>query len=190
MLSVLPPGTVPLPSTKKVAAVAGNNPTQQAPSFYQTSCLQVVSSLSLAVSQSLPYPFSPNLEVGSPSKDAAHAPAYSVRLLTPSPTAKSPLFVTSTPTDKTLAASEGTTIWVFSLISWGEQIDELVDAGNYADALALLSTLDKTSLPDQVRLRPTAHRLPLTRLLRTSAERTLKGFTRCQYFRKANTSKL
>lgn len=37
------------------------------------------------------------------------------------------------------------------MADWGEQIDELVDAGSYADALALLDTLDTTALPDKVR---------------------------------------
>ena len=33
---------------------------------------------------------------------------------------------------------------------WGEQVDELVDAGKYAEALALLDTIDATFLPDKV----------------------------------------
>ncbi|PSR72950.1 hypothetical protein PHLCEN_2v11187 [Hermanssonia centrifuga] len=32
---------------------------------------------------------------------------------------------------------------------WGEQIDELVDAGSYADALALLESIDSVVLPDK-----------------------------------------
>ena len=33
---------------------------------------------------------------------------------------------------------------------WGEQVDELVDAGKYAEALALLDTIDAALLPDKV----------------------------------------
>jgi hypothetical protein len=33
---------------------------------------------------------------------------------------------------------------------WGEQVDELVDAGKYAEALALLDTIDAAFLPDKV----------------------------------------
>jgi hypothetical protein len=33
---------------------------------------------------------------------------------------------------------------------WGEQVDELVDAGKYAEALALLDTIDEVLLPDKV----------------------------------------
>lgn len=36
------------------------------------------------------------------------------------------------------------------MADWGEQIDELVDAGAYANALTLLDTLDTTALPDKV----------------------------------------
>ena len=33
---------------------------------------------------------------------------------------------------------------------WSEQIGELVEAGSYADALALLDIVDVTALPDKV----------------------------------------
>jgi hypothetical protein len=33
---------------------------------------------------------------------------------------------------------------------WGEQVDELIDAGKYAEALALLDTIDTVLLPDKV----------------------------------------
>ena len=34
--------------------------------------------------------------------------------------------------------------------SWGDQIDELVVAGSYLDALSLLDTLDVAVVPDKV----------------------------------------
>lgn len=35
--------------------------------------------------------------------------------------------------------------------SWEEQLDELVQTGHYADALALLETIDEAMLPDKVK---------------------------------------
>lgn len=56
----------------------------------------------------------------------------------------------TTPIDKTAALNEGSSIWCFSMRPWSEQIDELVVAGQYSDALALLDTVDSTLLPDRV----------------------------------------
>jgi hypothetical protein len=107
--------------------------------------LQIHSSISLQLSQSLPLPFN------SPQPTSSPAPTnYTLRLLTPSPSAKSPLFMISTPTDRTTAASEGSTIWCIRMKPWGEQADELIDAGKYAEALALLDIIDVALLPDKV----------------------------------------
>jgi hypothetical protein len=38
---------------------------------------------------------------------------------------------------------------------WGEQVDELIDAGTYAEALALISNIDAAVLPDKVRAHQT-----------------------------------
>jgi hypothetical protein len=73
-----------------------------------------------------------------------------LRLLTPSPSAKSPLFLVSTPSDRATATAEGSSIWCFRMKSWGLQVDELVDAGMYAEALALLNSIDAAVLPDKV----------------------------------------
>lgn len=54
------------------------------------------------------------------------------------------------PTDKAIATTEGRTVWQFDMKPWAEQIDELVQAGQYADALALLDTLEEGVLPDKV----------------------------------------
>ena len=56
----------------------------------------------------------------------------------------------TTPIDKTAALTEGSSIWCFSMRPWPEQIDELVNAGQYSDALALLDNVDGASLPDKV----------------------------------------
>jgi hypothetical protein len=70
--------------------------------------------------------------------------------MTPSPSSKAPLFVLTTPIDKVAAASEGSSIWQFTMNPWSEQIDELVFAGKYSDALALLDSVEEPLLPDKV----------------------------------------
>jgi len=56
----------------------------------------------------------------------------------------------TTPIDKVAAANEGSSIWQFTIRPWSEQIDELVLAGQYSDALALLDSIDESQLPDKV----------------------------------------
>lgn len=58
----------------------------------------------------------------------------------------------TTPTDKTAAAAEGSSIWQFIMRPWTDQIDELVGSGHYADALELLNVVDDGGLPDKVSL--------------------------------------
>jgi hypothetical protein len=57
----------------------------------------------------------------------------------------------ATPSDRTVATSEGSSIWQIRMRSWGDQIDELVQRCLYSDALSLLDTVDKALLPDKVR---------------------------------------
>jgi len=97
----------------------------------------------MQISQCLSFPF--NTE-----ESTAVQNAY-IRLLTPSPSSNSPLFAMTTPVDKTAAVAEGSSIWRFDMKSWPEQIDELVLAGKYSDALAYLNTLDDEQLVDKVR---------------------------------------
>ena len=137
---MFPAGTVPTPST--VTDSPSSNSGQAQSSFYTTAVVQIRSSLSLQVAQTLPFPF-----------DASEVNATQnalVRLMTPSPSAKAPLFVMTTPIDKVAAASEGSSIWQFAIRPWSEQIDELVLAGQYSDALALLDSVDESQLPDKV----------------------------------------
>lgn len=84
-----------------------------------------------------------------------------VRLLTASASAKSPLFFVTTPTDRAAATAEGSTIWQFNMKSWDAQIDELVVGGHYSDALALLDIIDVVALPDKVQ----HHRMSILLLL-------------------------
>ncbi|KAF9509816.1 hypothetical protein BS47DRAFT_1411338 [Hydnum rufescens UP504] len=109
------------------------------------SIIKIRSSLSLADVQTLPFPFS------SPPDVPTSPPGASLRLLTASPGGKSPACLVTTPTDKVAAAAEGSTIWLLSMQSWGQQIDELVDARKYTDALVLLDTVDRSVLADKDR---------------------------------------
>ncbi|KJA16870.1 hypothetical protein HYPSUDRAFT_46906 [Hypholoma sublateritium FD-334 SS-4] len=130
IFSVLPPGTV---QTQQIEAP---------PTFIPTSVLQIQSSLSSQILQRLPFPF---IALAEPT---AIQNAL-IRLMTPTNSNKSPLYLISTPTDKTTVASEGSSIWSITLKPWSDQLDELVIAGQYLDALALLNTLDESALPDK-----------------------------------------
>ncbi|KAF8183420.1 hypothetical protein BJ912DRAFT_906001 [Pholiota molesta] len=135
IFSVLPAGTVP----QAEPSLAASNTTQ--PSFIPTSVIQIQSSLSLQIIQRLPFPFN--------ATEATAIQNALIRLMSPSNTNKSPLYVVTTPVDKTTAASEGSSIWRFTMKPWSDQLDELVLAGQYSDALALLDTLDEAAIPDK-----------------------------------------
>ena len=149
------------------AADMPNSPSQSAtqaqPSLNQTALIQIRSSLSLQVAQTLPFPF--NAKSSESSVQNAQ-----VRLMTASTGAKSPLYVISTPLDKTAAASEGTSIWRFVIRPWDEQIDELVLKGKYSDGLALLDMLDDAQLLDKVRISELAVSVHHMTYSRTNAE--------------------
>ncbi|KAG8924938.1 Vacuolar morphogenesis protein 6 [Tulasnella sp. 418] len=177
--SILPPGTVPVPSgnsqnsstgsqgTSTTAIATSSSPPNPAstaisaspsipqlqqqqppqPTLYQVPVLQIVSSLSLNTVQLLPFPFPLNISHAEPTLPPTSM--ATLRLLSPSMFSKSPLFVISTPTDRATATAEGSTIWSFTMQSWGKQIDELVERGEYADALTLLDTLDASLLKDK-----------------------------------------
>ena len=55
-----------------------------------------------------------------------------------------------TPIDRTAATAQGSAVWRVYMKSWGDQIDELVVAKSYLDALSLLDTLDVAVVPDKV----------------------------------------
>ncbi|KAF7316900.1 Rab guanyl-nucleotide exchange factor [Mycena chlorophos] len=141
VFSVLPPGSIPSQAPAEPAAAA--------PVSQPTTVVQIRSSISLQPTQTLSFPFRhPTSAPTAPPAANANINA-SVRILTPSPSSKSPLFMVTTPLDKTAATAEGSTIWQFTMKPWGTQIDDLVAAGQYSDALALLDTIDATALPDK-----------------------------------------
>lgn len=139
VFSILPPGTVPVSEEGSSSSGLSTTPQTTIPA----PVVQVVSSISTAPVQTLPFPFpQPNSNVPANAN-------CSIRLLTASLVAKSPLFLVSTPVDRTIATTEGSCVWKLEMKPWGEQIDELVQKGSYADALALLNTLDTAVLLDK-----------------------------------------
>ncbi|KAF9007557.1 hypothetical protein BDQ17DRAFT_1350883 [Cyathus striatus] len=141
IMSVLPANTVPLRSPERSIS-------PPPATFIPTSVLQVRSSLSMHISQTIPFPFD-----APESTPTTPVPNATIRLLTSTSSSRSPLYLVTTPTDRAAAISEGSSIWQFHMKLWAEQIDELIVEGHYADALALLDTLDETSLPDKIQRR-------------------------------------
>ncbi|KAG6810469.1 hypothetical protein H0H92_011733 [Tricholoma furcatifolium] len=147
IFSILPPGCVPAPAPESSSSSTLSTQTQA--SLIPTTVLQIRSSISLLTTQTIPFPFSSSISTSTLLVTTAPIPNATIRLLTPSPSDKAPLYLVTTPTDRTAATAEGSTIWQFKMKSWSEQLDELVQAGQYADALALLDTLDEVVLPDK-----------------------------------------
>ncbi|KAF8333851.1 hypothetical protein F5887DRAFT_991627 [Amanita rubescens] len=145
--SILPAGTVPSTGNSSGSVNA-------AQSFNPTPLVQIRSSLSFLPVQTLPFPFI-NSSGSSLSLSTTLAVTQNalVRLLTPSSNLKSQLFMVTTPIDRTLAANEGSTIWQTTMKTWAEQLDELVLAEQYSDALGLLDVIDEAMLSDKERRR-------------------------------------
>ncbi|KAI0714450.1 hypothetical protein C8T65DRAFT_644360 [Cerioporus squamosus] len=137
VFAILPPGSVP---TTHVEGI----PNASASTFVPSPVVEIRSSISLSTVQTIPFPPSPSTSLPSTT-------THAIRLLTPSPSARSPLFVVSTPTDRTAATNAGSAIWCFRMKPWNQQIDELVETGSYADALSLLESLDAALVADKER---------------------------------------
>ncbi|RPD61108.1 hypothetical protein L226DRAFT_534756 [Lentinus tigrinus ALCF2SS1-7] len=137
VFAILPPGSVP---TTHVEGVPGAS----ASTFIPSPVIEIRSSISLSPVQTIPFPPSPPTSLPSTA-------THTLRLLTPSPSAKSPLFVVSTPTDRTAATNAGSAVWCFRIKPWNQQIDELVEAGAYSDARSLLDSLDAALIADKER---------------------------------------
>ncbi|KAG9314800.1 vacuolar sorting protein 39 domain 1-domain-containing protein [Chiua virens] len=160
IFSILPPGTVPVTVESSSSASNISLPTnssslpqeaaQTQQTFIQAPVLQIISSINMLPVQTIAFPF--------PQAAVANATNSSLRLLTvnigsthPSATfattleIPSHLFLISTPLDRTLATSEGTSVWKFAMRDWDTQIDELVSQASYAEALALLDHVHGSS---------------------------------------------
>lgn len=138
IISVLPPSTVPGSSlSEPLTSVVGQNGsiTQPVLQFHSSISLQCVQSVVLALR---------NESTLTPISN------HTLRLLTPSPSSKAPIFAVSTPSDRNVASTEGSAVWCIRMKSWAEQVNELVESEAYTDALALLDTIDKATLLDKV----------------------------------------
>ncbi|KAF4597180.1 Vacuolar morphoproteinsis protein 6 [Pleurotus pulmonarius] len=140
IISVLPAGTVADPRSSPTIT-----------STSTTTTLQIYSSLSLTPTQSLSFPFIASDTSALSVAQATSVPQSNatVRLLTSLQPSKAPVFFITTPVDRTAAAAEGSTLWGLTMRPWAEQVDEMVLAGQYRDALGLLNNVDDALLPDK-----------------------------------------
>ncbi|KAF9064436.1 hypothetical protein BDP27DRAFT_1230507 [Rhodocollybia butyracea] len=139
LFSVLPPGSV---------QSTDSDPSQNTTPM---SAVQIRSAISLLPTQTFLYPFKDSSKSLSPSSPTPQPPSNAtIRLMTPSSAIINPsIFLLTTPIDRTTAAAEGSSIWRFEMKPWAAQLDELVLAGQYLDALKLLDTIDLKSLSDK-----------------------------------------
>jgi len=167
VFSIFPAGSVPTQvlGGSKGSVVATTTLTgQQVTSMIPTSVVHVQSSISSQISQIFPLPFRFSLmdmnnatstddttatipttiQPTAAQNATIHIPLFSL-------STKSPLYVITTPTDRNLAAAEGSTIWQFPMRPWVDQIDQLMLGGLYADALRLIDVIGDDTLPDKVR---------------------------------------
>ncbi|KAG7089926.1 hypothetical protein E1B28_011558 [Marasmius oreades] len=142
LFSVLPAGSLPISEMKASAEIS------QATQMISTTAVQIRSSISFLPTQTYIYPFTQDKPSTPPSITPAVGNA-TIRLLTPSTAPKSHIYLITTPTDRTAAANDGSTIWQIWMKPWAEQIDELVQSSQYADALKLLDTIEEAVLPDK-----------------------------------------
>ncbi|KAF9815620.1 hypothetical protein IEO21_04480 [Rhodonia placenta] len=139
IFTIFPSGTVSI-----VQPDNSSSSTSSPPTFISSPVVEIRSSLSLTPVQTLPFPPPPD-DIPSPPIQ------HTVRLLTASSAGQGSLFVVTTPSEKATAAAAGSAIWQFQMRPWSEQVDELVEVGSYAEALALLDTVDVAVLPDKER---------------------------------------
>lgn len=99
--------------------------------------VHVRSSLSLQPLQVLQFPIS-----------LVSSATGSLRLLTPITLGKAPVVAVAAPVDK----AGGAAVVSLDMAKWEEQIDELLQHGNYADAVQLLENLGKDQIADWVRV--------------------------------------
>ncbi|PPR05963.1 hypothetical protein CVT24_004627 [Panaeolus cyanescens] len=141
IFSVLPAGSIQTQNTEPTPGSSSGAGSSTQVQTNPTALVQIRSSLSMQITQTIFFPF--NASEYSPIQNAT------IRLLTPSNPSQSRLYLLTTPTDKTAAANDGSSVWSFKMRPWSEQIDELVLNGLYADALELLDIVDNALLSDK-----------------------------------------
>jgi hypothetical protein len=110
-----------------------------------TSAIQIHLAPTLSLRQTLPIPAPPagglsfsalvSLTTATGPTSPAAAMASSAKML-----------LVSTPTDKTLVASEGSTVWGLEAGDVGEQVDELIREGRVGDAIGLVESVGEAGL--------------------------------------------
>ncbi|GAC76098.1 hypothetical protein PANT_19d00111 [Moesziomyces antarcticus T-34] len=134
VFAVLPSGSVP--SLKNSSLPNAHHPV-----------LQIRSVGTLFAVQTLCFPPAAASGAQKPASSASSPPQ--VRLLTPSSGNKPPVYVVVTPTDRTTLEREGSTVWQLEMHGWGQQINELVEQGEFEEALGLLDSVDNVILEDK-----------------------------------------
>lgn len=134
VFAVLPSGSVP--SLKNSSLSNAHHPV-----------LQIRSVGTLFAVQTLCFP--PAAASGAPKPASSASSPPQVRLLTPSSGNKPPVYVVVTPTDRTTLEREGSTVWQLEMHGWGQQINELVEQGEFEEALGLLDSVDNVILEDK-----------------------------------------
>jgi len=145
LVSLFPPNTLPFHTQ---SSGKSNVPTQPHPGY----SIQIRSYLyPTSYIQTYQYPFLANeTEQQSITNHPASASAYSssnLRLLSPS--SSSTVYTVSVPTDRSQFAAEGVTIWALSMKKWLAQVDELIGAELYEEALTLMASLGDAELPEK-----------------------------------------
>ncbi|SNX83782.1 related to Vam6/Vps39-like protein involved in vacuolar morphogenesis [Melanopsichium pennsylvanicum] len=133
VFAILPSGSIP--SLKNSSLPNANHPV-----------LQIRSVGTLFAVQTLCFP---PVSASTSSKSSSPSSPPQVRLLTPSTGNKPPVYVVVTPTDRATLEKEGSTIWQLEMQGWGRQIDELVEKGEFEEALGLLDSVDNVILEDK-----------------------------------------
>lgn len=134
IFAILPPGSVP--SISQSNSLTAANPV-----------LEIRSVSTLVAVQTLPFPPADSVPSSKGATVAQSAP--SIRLLTTSAGDKPPVFLTAIPSDRRILEKDGSAVWRLDMHSWGRQIDELVEKGEFHEALALLDSVDEVILEDK-----------------------------------------
>lgn len=146
VLPTLTTSLLSLPTTSSATASSGSNnghpstslsPQHPTISIRACSTLTQLSDFSLPIPQTTPpHPYTIQ-HLASSQSSSQTAP-------------KPPLFCVSTPTERAVAANEGSTVWVLKMKSLGAIVDELMQSGEYEEALELLAGIDERTLPDKL----------------------------------------
>ncbi|PWY99444.1 hypothetical protein BCV70DRAFT_118819 [Testicularia cyperi] len=154
VFALLPPGSVP--ALKNSSLPNANFPILQIRSIgtlyaVQTLCFPPLSTSSTSRPKPTPAASSSLLtsSLSLSSSSSASVTPPQVRLLTTSSSSKPPVYVVVSPSDRTTLEKEGSVVWRLEMQGWSRQIDELVEKGEFEEALGLLDSVDNVILEDK-----------------------------------------